>query len=419
MTPAAAENWRGKELSLREVIAAHPQISPYIIIKLDVQRRGVVFSQAAKDAADPSRFAVAMRGIYEEKVDTVPNSLLLNDGTSIVCEAMDLDIAACPRGRDPYLVDVRAGRTVLTDMGQKEAEVEYWPKPDYFDRCTGSGKPMWQIINARPQRLGIAMYQFCDFWKNAAQGCKFCAIAATFKKNKKDMLLCEDDVVETLAEALKQPGRVRMIQLCCGSMLGGSNLLDDEVDMYLSLLKRMGVLFSTKKVLTQLIATAYTEKQLRRLYDETILSSYTADVEVLNEKIFNRLCPGKAARIGYQGWKERLFKAVEIFGDNNVNTGIVSGVEFTGPDGFTSEEEALESTLREAEDFISHGVGIAQTIWQVRANTALKRQIPPSLEYLTRVADGLNALQRKYGMETFFDDYRTCGNHPNTDLSRI
>ncbi|MDR1684991.1 MAG: hypothetical protein LBR82_00860 [Desulfovibrio sp.] len=415
----AAENWREKELSLREVVAAHPQISPFVIIKIDVQRRGVVFSQAAKDAADPARFAVTMRGIYEEKEDNIPNSLLLNDGTSIVCEPMDPDISVCPRGREPYLVEVRAGRTILTDLDQEVAEVEYWPKPRYFDCRTGSGKPMWQIVNARPQRLGIAMYQFCDFWRDAAQGCKFCAIAATFQKNKKDMLLSEDDVLETLAEALKQPGRLRMIQLCCGSMLGGRNLLDDEVDMYVSLLTRMNALFNTKKVLTQLIATAYTEKQLRRLYDGTILSSYTADVEVLNEKIFNWLCPGKAARIGYQGWKERLFKAVEIFGDNHVNTGIVSGVEFAGPAGFTSEEQALESTLREAEDFLSHGVGVAQTIWQTRANTALRRQLPPSLEYLTRLAGGLDNLQRKYNVNTFFDDYRTCGNHPNTDLSRI
>ncbi|MDR3299780.1 MAG: radical SAM protein [Candidatus Accumulibacter sp.] len=420
----AQENWRDTEPSLDEVMASHGDVSPYVIIKTDVQRRGVLFSKKALQAVNHDVAALKMRGIYQEKENGEPNGLILNDGTSIIMEEMDADSAKSGRGRDAFVVDLIDGKAVLTDNGTVVTEVSYWPKPDYFDKLTSRGTPMWQVVNARPQRIGIAMYQFCDFWKAGAggKGCKFCAIASTCKttKEKKDMLINEDDVVETVAEVLKQPGRLRMIQLCCGTLLGGEGeLLDEEVNMYAHLLRRLGELFSTKKILTQLIATAYTEKQLRRLYEETILSSYTADIEVLNENIFNWLCPGKAERIGYKGWKERLFRAVDVFGEHNVNTGIVSGVEFSRPVGFTSEEEALESTLREAEDFISHGVGIAQTVWQIRGNTPLRNQRAPSLEYLIQVAVGLDALQRKYRQEVYFDDFRTCGNHPNTDLARI
>jgi len=33
---------------------------------------------------------------------------------------------------------------------------------------------------------------------------------------------------------------------------------------------------------------------LIRLYEQTGLSSYTSDIEVLNEEKFNWICPGKA-----------------------------------------------------------------------------------------------------------------------------
>ena len=54
--------------------------------------------------------------------------------------------------------------------------------------------------------------------------------------------------------------------------------------------------------------------------------SYTADIEVLNEALFNRHCPGKAEWIGYREWKRRLAGAVGIFGRGRVNTGLVAGV---------------------------------------------------------------------------------------------
>lgn len=55
--------------------------------------------------------------------------------------------------------------------------------------------------------------------------------------------------------------------------------------------------------------------------------SYTADLEVLDEKMFEWICPGKAHYVGYNNWKERLYQAVDIFGRGYVNTGIVSGIE--------------------------------------------------------------------------------------------
>jgi hypothetical protein len=170
--------------------------------------------------------------------------------------------------------------------------------------------------------------------------------------------------------------------------------------------------------MSQIVATAFNERQLRRLHDETILWGYTADLEVLDEELFNWVCPGKAKYIGYREWRDRLYKAAEIFGPGTVTTGIVSGVETVQPHGFKTEEEALERCLAEAELLACHGVGIAQTIYHAEPGAVFFNKKTASLDYLTAFADGVDKIARRHDMEFHCDDYHTCGNHPNTDLAR-
>jgi len=415
-------DWREKELSLEEVIKKHPNVSPFVILKTDLSRRNAVLSEVAQNALNPQEDAIYSRGLYGDNKAERPNGVTLRDGTSVVGRVItDKLWTEYNGGVDPYIIDIVDGKTVITDNGKVIEDVYFWPKPDYYDKVTTSSKPLWQLLMARPQRMDINIYQYCDFWNEPGEGCKFCAIAAAYNKTKggKDKFLDIEEIAEAVEAAVSQPGRFRMIQFCAGSLLSGAELLDDEIDQYIKLFRRLERIFHRKKIMTQLISTAYNERQLRRLHDETFLSSYTADIEILNEEIFNWVCPGKAKHIGYKGWRDSLFKAVEIFGPYAVNTGIVSGAELVEPNGFKTEEEALESYLAESEYFIQHGVGIAQTVFRPTPGSIFKDKKVPSLDYLVTYAEGLDALQRKYKLEAYFDDYRTCGNHPNTDLARI
>ena len=165
--------------------------------------------------------------------------------------------------------------------------------------------------------------------------------------------------------------------------------------------------------------SSFNEKQLQRLYEETGLSSYTSDLEVLNEEKFNWICPGKAASLGYQEWKNRIVRAVDIFGRGNVNTGIVGGVELATPHGFHSEAEGLKVTLDEAEDLAQKGVSTVACVWTPSPGSVFHKQKAPSLEYYVQLSEGLDGLRRKYDIRVDFDNYRRCGNHPDTDLSRL
>jgi hypothetical protein len=416
--------WREKELSLRQVIGKFPDFPALVILKADLQRRGVKMTQRAADAIDPKKAAVNARNTNFENLGGgyTPNGLLLRDGSSVITYVADAAPEPFTRIRDPYYIDLEDGKPVITDNGEVIDEVSYWPKPDYADKLTSKGTPMWHVLSARPQRLEINLYHNCDFWKQQGQFCKFCYTGFLYNllRHEKKEFIDNEDAAEAVGEALKQPGRYRSIQFCSGSLLSGDELLDDEVNLYIDILKRIERYLPGKKAMVQMVATAYNEGQLRRLHDETILTSYTSDIEVLNEDVFNRICPGKAQFIGYQGWKERLYRAQDIFGAGRVTTGIVSGVELAQPYGFTDEEEAMEKTLAEAEDLAIHGIGVCQTIYNNTVpGSALYKEKSQSLEYNIAFAKRLDEISRKHGIDFTFDDYRTCGNHPNTDLARI
>lgn len=407
-----------EELTLAEVVERYPNVPRLISLKIDVQRRGVHYTDSALGTVDKRLHQ--LRGAYifgcrDASLSPLPESLLLRDGTSILTDPTPLD-------QNPYTVDIVDGKLALTDKGEFLEEVEFWPKPAYYDKTTTSGIPMKHIVTARPQRLNIFQSSFCHFWANDKR-CLFCDIVTHRKQLKSELQvptrLLPKDVSETIREAVKEPGRFTGICLTAGSDIRGKELFDREVQHYIDILQAVGENFRTPRFPSQLIGSAFNEEQLSRLYNQTGLMSFTTDLEVLNEGLFAWICPGKSEKVGYREWKNRLIRAADIFGRGNVGTGIVGGVELAKPYGFKSEEDALESTLEEAEDLARHGVTTVYIVWVPRPGSAFSTQCNPSLEYYVRLAWGLHNLRVKYGLPVDFDNYRRCGNHPDTDLSRL
>ncbi len=407
-----------EEPGLEDVLAQHPDVPRLVAIKIDVQRRGVHYTDRAVAAIDPEKHQ--LRGSYifgsrDASLTPLPESLLLRDGTTILTDPTPLE-------QRPYTVDFLDGSFWLVDGGRRLEPVELWPKPAYYDLRTSSGIPMKYVVTARPQRLNIFQSSACHFWGNG-NGCKFCDINTHGKQQKTELgiptRLEARDVSETIREALKEPGRFTGVCLTAGTDFRGAELFDSEVDHYVEILQAVGENFRTPRFPSQLIGTAFTERQLERLHARTGLTSYTSDLEVLDRRVFEWVCPGKAERVGYDEWKRRLVDAVGIFGRGNVGTGLVGGVELAKPHGFASEEDALAATLDEAERLAEQGVTTVYIVWVPRPGSPFRDQRNASLDYYVRLAKGLHALRVKYGLSVDFDDYRRCGNHPDSDLSRL
>jgi hypothetical protein len=415
LTPQTAS-----ELSRQELIEKYPEVSRFVILKTDLQRRGVTYTERALATVDPKKHQVQFNSWSIDTADyssvLFPVSLLLRDGTVVLAGPR-------PGAENPYVVDHIDDRTVIVDNSEIVEEAEFWPQHEFYDKLTSSGKPMWQVAGfSRPQRIDFNPYYWCHFWDNG-QGCKYCNIGSTFQKFKKarnrEVRVSPQDIYETVREAIKQPGRYANIVLTGGSIPGNDNSFDDEVQVYIETLQAIGANFRTRRFPSQLIASSFHEDQLARIYEQTGLTTWTSDSEVLDEETFNWICPGKASRVGFKEWRRRLVAAVGIFGRGNVLTGIVSGVETAKPHGFATEEEGLAVTLESAEELAAQGVSVIGCVWQPCPGSVFHNQKSPSLEYHIRLAKGLDGLRRKYGLNVDADDYRRCGNHPDTDLSRI
>ncbi|GHS85220.1 hypothetical protein FACS1894103_6540 [Campylobacterota bacterium] len=97
----------------------------------------------------------------------------------------------------------------------------------------------------------------------------------------------------------------------------------------------------------------------------------------------------------------------------------ILSVELADPSWFDDEDLALESTLKEADELASFGVSTVNMVWIPRPNTYLADRQNASLEYYVRLAQGLQDIRRRHNLEIDFDDYRRCGNHPDSDLARV
>ncbi len=417
---AIDKNWREEELSLDEVLKKYPLAPRIWALKVDVQRRGVIYTQAAKEKINPAIHQVntGTIALFRTTQEYTPESLILRDGSYLIT---NFDFNRETAFREPYIVDVIDDKIYITDKGEPLEEVWYWEKPDFYDKLASNGEPFHKYIQARPQRIDINLNQYCHFWDKPGEGCKYCPMTPCFKMRHQTTEREETAyIAEAVGEALKQKGRFSAILMTGGSILSGEHLFDDELKAYVELIKALGEFFEgNDRIPSQLISSAFDERQLEILYNETRLLTYTTDIEVLDREKFEWICPGKAHHVGYEEWKRRLIASVDYFGKGNVSSGVVLGTELATPNGFTSEEEAYKRVTEEAESIISHGIALAANVWRTSPGAIFAKQKNPSLEYFIKTYLEFDRLAHHYGVNPYTDDYRRCGAHPGMDLLRI
>lgn len=410
-------NWRDKELSVDNVAIQYPDIPLFVILKIDVSKRGVSYTKRALEAVDPDFHLVQEVNLDTNEKLPAPLGFLFRDGSSVCATHLQ----SYPFHREPYTVDYIDHKFVLVDEARILEEIFPWEKPDFYGKVTSNGVQMSHVAQVRSQRFEVHPNLVCHFWDNPKEGCKYCNLFSVHKKDAgigyPDSFF--QDIEETAKEAFKQKGRYSNIHMTAGSLLSGIEPFEDELDLYIRSIQAVGKAFKTDWIPMQIVASAFNERQLRRLKNETKITTFDSDIEVLNPEIYQWICPGKERVIGYEEWKNRIYQAVDIFGPGNVNTGIVVGVELAGNQGFATEDQAYEDTITRAEEFVKHGVALTLNIWRPVKGSILFKQSNPSLDYYVRIAKGFHELHKKYRISIIPDDYRRCGNHANLDLDRL
>jgi hypothetical protein len=123
-----------------------------------------------------------------------------------------------------------------------------------------------------------------------------------------------------------------------------------------------------------------------------------ANPEVLDRKLFEIICPGKAKQFGYDEWIKSIIKSVDVFGEGHVTPDVVQGVEMAQPFGFKTVKDALTVTLNGFDYLMRNGVVPRMNPWFIEKGAYLSNNISPPLEYYIESTQGWNDLWRTYGL---------------------
>jgi hypothetical protein len=146
-----------------------------------------------------------------------------------------------------------------------------------------------------------------------------------------------------------------------------------------------------------MVTQAWTLNDVKRLYDSGI-RVYHPNYEIWDEKLFPILCPGKERFVGRSEWMRRILDSVEVFGPSHVIPNFVGGVELSKPHGYNRVSDAIDSTSRGLDFFMSHGVLPRFTAWCPEPRSELGFQEPPPLEYFTELLTVWKATFEKYNL---------------------
>lgn len=396
-----------------QTMVKYPELSPFVLLKLSMIWHGVVLTERALDRLQAPDYCFGRLEPFglaggKDVKKAMPGAILLRDATFV-------HINYGEPYSDPYVADYdpETGCFFLMEDDYVVDEIDFVPRPSFYGKVTSKGTPMEAVALARAQKLILTAFQKCLFWKDKDQ-CHYCAFFSQTKTAEVD----EEDILETVREALKEPGRYSQIYLSGGSDYRGSYPFAEEIERYIRIFRSIGTMFDGR-FHSQLMAPAYEKKDVKKIYEETGITSYCPNIEIMDKTLFQRLCPGKEKWVGYDAWIRRTIDAVEIFGTGNVYTQVVAGAELAKPYGFESADDALRSNLEGCEFFAKNGVICLSTIWRPHKHAKLGYQPMPPLSYYIRLTKGFYEIRKSYGLVAVDDNYKLCGNHPDSDLERL
>ncbi len=190
-------------------------------------------------------------------------------------------------------------------------------KPQFYNLTTSDGIEMKKIALVHGvDCLASTIYQKCIYWA-CGEACEFCGIELSLTYNT---TIAEKNYIqmsEVISAATKE-GRCSHMTLTSGT----EESVDKGANRYIELLK--GVKENHPDIPLHVQIEALEDVRYIDKLKEAGADTIGIHIEVLDEKIRKKITPGKA-HLSYELYKKNWKHAVEVFGDNQVSTYILTG----------------------------------------------------------------------------------------------
>ncbi|MBI4331470.1 MAG: hypothetical protein HY673_09340 [Chloroflexi bacterium] len=384
-----------RESSLKTIEALmrkYPDVPPVLVIKQDLLRLGVWYSDQALATAQAvaekksylkfSQDQVPMSAMPGREYMKAPGNYFIKGGPYKLCPVRVYTTLA---PNSPYRIDVIDGHLKLLLEGVPIADVGFRPAMKYGNKTFPDGTLYRDIISGGST---IVPFSYCQFW-GAKEECKFCDInenARQVRQFKADTLRGPVKSVEQVVEVANEIAREVherdgfispiTFSISSGTITNQLNgLTEDEFYLrYVEALKAGG-----PRRYVRLAVSAKDRADCKEYHNRGVDIPHF-NLEVWDKRIFEWICPGKAQRVGWDQWVKRLVDAVDIFGDGSVVSTMVCGIEMAQPYGFKTVAEAVKSATEGVGFLVSHGVHPRFTPWMREPGSYLvKNYTQPSV----------------------------------------
>ncbi|MFF5076238.1 radical SAM protein [Actinoplanes sp. NPDC000266] len=401
---------------VEDLMGRFPHIPREAVIKEDLLRGGLAFDDSALtdneggDVKPKSYFIFSFDHRTLPELGTAalrrpPEEIVLTGGPYGLRRTV---VSVRTNPDSPY--KVRAGEDGKLQLfldGKPIADVGVPPMPDYYRHTLANGK---QVMEVAPTiqwgyLIYLTAYRLCQYF-GATEECQYCDINHNFRQHKAaGRPYTGVKPVEEILEALEIINKYDTAQTSTAYTLTGGSITRQvaglaEADFYGQYAQAIEERFPGRWI-GKVVAQALPRADVQRFKDYGI-QIYHPNYEVWDKRLFELYCPGKERYVGRAEWHKRILESAEVFGPRNVIPNFVAGVEMAEPFGFTTVDEAIESTTEGLQYFMSRGITPRFTTWCPEPTTPLGKTNPQGapLEYHIRLLEAYRATMESNGLSS-------------------
>ncbi len=392
---------------LERMFELFPDMPKEAIIKQDILRQGIAFTEAALQVASgykPKDYfifsfdLVPLKEMQEFEAYRSPEEIRMTGG---VYGLQPTIVSVRVNPESPYRVELRDGLLSLICEETILAQLEFPPIPEYYAHPLSSGKKISQIAPAIEwgYLVYLTVYRLCQYWGKDEE-CRFCDLNENYRQQKEQgreytAVKSIEDIVEAMTLIDKYDTVTKAYTVTGGSITSSLQGMK-EAEWYARYAEAIESRFAGRWI-PKAVVQAF-PKEETKLLREAGYKIYHPNFEVWDRNLFSWICPGKERYVGRDEWMNRIVDAADVFGPERVIPNFVGGVEMARPHGFTDIDAAIASTTEGLDFFMSKGIIPRFTTWCPEPTSDLGRQDGPPLEYFVKLLLAWRTTFEKYGL---------------------
>jgi hypothetical protein len=397
---------------LDDAVTRFSDLPPEAIIKTDLLRQGLAFSPAAlkisAHAKPKSYFIFSFdRTPQAELTDAerhcAPEEIALRGGAWDLARTI---VSVRLNPQSPYRVEVDADNMLgLVHASAPICAVELPENPAYYTQALTSGKPVTDIAPTLEwgYLIYLTTFRLCQYWGKSEE-CQFCDINENYRQQRAEGrsytgVKSPDEVCEALGLiAAADPDHITQAYTVTGGSITTQLQGMNEGTFYARYAEAIEAAFPGRWMGKAVVQALPMDES--KLLKDAGYQIYHPNYEIWDARLFEQICPGKTRYVGRNEWMRRIVDAAEWFGPTHVIPNFVAGIEMAQPFGFTDIEDAIASTQKGLEWFMSKGILPRFTVWCVEPNTTLAETNPgpPPLDYYLRLLQVYRETFQRFGL---------------------